>query len=453
MRLHCPLGARMQKDGPTQIARRIVAVMVDGACDEAALRERMMYSFKPLTPWLVARAVAWLVDEPAPHSQEALVARLLVDSDFQRAFACGKVPRRVRWRPTERELPSPRIRAAGLPDIESPMALAQWLGIAPGRLAWLADPWGQEARREEGALRNYRYGWRAREYGPDRLIEIPKAQLRGIQRRLHRELLAHIPVHDAAHGFVRGRSPLTHAQLHAGRAAVLRIDLEQFFAGIDAARVAALFRLVGYAPAVATLLAGLCTNNVPTAVLASAPHCPLPFEDRMRLRHAHLPQGAPSSPALANALAWRLDVRLSAWAARRGLAYSRYADDLTLSGDGIGHRALRRRAAAVVSIVEDCGFRVNHRKTCCFGAQHSQRVTGLVVNAHPNIARADYDRLKAILTRCVRHDPATENREGHADFRAWLQGRVAWCASVNPRRGEKLQRLFARIRWDGAGIG
>jgi hypothetical protein len=90
---------------------------------------------------------------------------------------------------------------------------------------------------------------------------------------------------------------------------------------------------------------------------------------------------------------------------------------------------------------------VNPRKTCCFGAHRAQRVTGLVVNRHPNIARADYDRLKAILTRCVRHGPAGENREGRSDFRAWLQGRVAWCASVNPTRGAKLQRLFARIEW------
>jgi hypothetical protein len=149
---------------------------------------------------------------------------------------------------------------------------------------------------------------------------------------------------------------------------------------------------------------------------------------------------------LANLVAWRLDARLSAWAERCGLAYSRYADDLTFSGDLPAAR-LRRYAGAIAAIVEDCGFRVNHRKTCCFGAHRAQRVTGLVVNRHPNIARVDYDRLKAILTRCIRHGPGGENRDGRADFHGWLQGRVAWCSSINPARGAKLQGLFARIDW------
>jgi hypothetical protein len=436
----------VRADRPRDHARRIARIALAGVRDEEAVRERMMHAFRPITPWLVALALR-LCAELEPPDQDSAVERVLADPAFEQAVAARCLPRLVRVQPLVQESALARLPVDALPVLESPRVLAQWLRIAPGHLAWLADPWGQEMRRADGPLRNYRYGWRAREYGPDRLIEMPKMRLRQIQRRLHRDLLSKVPLHAAAHGFVRGRSPLTHARIHAGRAAVLRVDLEQFFAGIDDVRVRALFLRLGYAPAVATLLAGLCTNGAPLAVLHGAPHRPLPWSDRMRLHHAHLPQGAPSSPALANILAWRLDVRLSAWAAARGLAYSRYADDLTFSGDDTTHMSLRRRAGAIAAIVDDCGFRVNPRKTCCFGAHRAQRVTGLVVNRHPNIARADYDRLKAILTRCVRHGPAGENREGRSDFRAWLQGRVAWCASVNPTRGAKLQRLFARIEW------
>lgn len=255
-----------------------------------------------------------------------------------------------------------------------------------------------------------------------------------------------MPVHRCAHGFVRGRSPLTHARLHAGRRAVLRVDLEQFFVSIDAARVRGVFHLLGYPQSVAALLAGLCTNSVPMDVVGAAAHGMPPWQDRQRLHHAHLPQGAPTSPVLANLVAWQLDVRLSAWALRCGLVYSRYADDLTFSGD-MGAARLRCLARMVTVIVGNCGFRVNARKTCCFGAHRTQRVTGIVVNRHPNIARSDYDMLKAILTRCVRNGPVGENREGRPDFRAWLRGRVAWCASVNPARGAKLLRLFAQIEW------
>ncbi len=424
--------------------------MLDGATDEASLRERMMRSFRPLTPWLVELAVRSLraAAPSSTRSGDPLIELILADRAFVRAAATRSVPRWVRSQPVVDSLPQARLYVAGLPDIASPAALAAWLGIAPGALAWLADPWAQEARRAEGPLRNYRYRWRARDYGPDRLIEMPKRQLRQIQRRLHAELLARVPLHAAAHGFVRTRSPLTHARLHAGRDHVLRLDLEQFFVNIGAARIRGLFRLLGYPEAVAVLLAGLCTNSVPAAVAATAPHGPLAWTDRARLRQAHLPQGAPTSPALANILAWRLDARLAGWASRGGLSYSRYADDLTFSADGLTRAQMLRHASVIAAIAEDCGFRVNPRKTCCFGQQQAQRVTGLVVNRHPNIARADFDRLKAILTRCVRHGPAGENRAGHRDFRAWLQGSIAWCASVNPARASKLERQYARIVWE-----
>jgi hypothetical protein len=438
----------MRPDRPRDLARRIAFVMLDGADDEASLRERMMRSFRPLTPWLVEMAVELLRFAPAPRSPDALVERILAQAQFRQAAGARVVPRWVRMSPVALPPPLPRLPVVGLPVMESPQALADWLGIEPGQLAWLADPWSQEALRSEGPLRHYRYRWRPREYGPDRLIEMPKRQLRTIQRRLYAEVLAHVPLHAAAHGFVRARSPLTHARLHAGRDWVLRMDLAQFFVNIGAARVRGVFRLLGYPKSVAVLLAGLCTNSVPAGVCAMAPHGPLGWEDRARLRLAHLPQGAPSSPALANILAWRLDTRLAAWAAARGLTYSRYADDLTFSADGVTHAQMLRHEQRIAVIVADCGFCVNSRKTCCFGQHQAQRVTGLVVNRHPNVARAEFDRLKAILTRCARLGPQDENREHRTDFRAWLRGRVAWCAGVNPVRAAKLERLYAQIAWE-----
>jgi len=76
-----------------------------------------------------------------------------------------------------------------------------------------------------------------------------------------------------------------------------------------------------------------------------------------------------------------------------------------------------------------------------------RRVTGVVVNAHPNVARADYDRLRAILTNCLRHGPMGQNRGGHPRFRLHLAGRIGWVESLNPRRGARLRALFDRIEW------
>lgn len=100
-----------------------------------------------------------------------------------------------------------------------------------------------------------------------------------------------------------------------------------------------------------------------------------------------------------------------------------------------------------MAIVDERGFRVNHRKTWWLGQQQAQRVTGIVVHRHPNIARSDFDRVKAILTNCVRYGHSHQNREGHVDLRAWLGGMLAWFARINPARAAKLRGLFEQIDW------
>jgi retron-type reverse transcriptase len=165
------------------------------------------------------------------------------------------------------------------------------------------------------------------------------------------------------------------------------------------------------------------------------------------LNARHLPQGAPTSPALANLVAYRLDRRLAGLAAACGVTYTRYADDLTFSGGEELRRAWQRFARRVTLIAAEEGFRVNRGKTRVIGRAARQTVTGVVVNVRPNVARAEFDRLKAILTNCAKHGPATQNRENVPDFRAHLVGRVAHVAAVNSVRGRKLWGLFDRIAW------
>jgi retron-type reverse transcriptase len=257
------------------------------------------------------------------------------------------------------------------------------------------------------------------------VIEQPKARLKEIQRWILRELLVWIPPHDAAHGFVKRRSAHTHAARHVGRRVVVRLDLEDFFAAVTAARVYAIFRTAGYPEGVAHALTGLCTNAVP-----EVESVPGHFRLARRLATPHLPQGAPSSPALANLAAHGLDRRLAGLARELGATYSRYADDLVLSAD----HHLRTPAAAITAIARDEGFHVNHAKTRTMGRGSRQVVTGIVVNAHPNVARTEYDRLKAIL-----HQGAKEVDPAH------LLGRISWVEAVNPARGAKLRALWTAL--------
>jgi retron-type reverse transcriptase len=165
------------------------------------------------------------------------------------------------------------------------------------------------------------------------------------------------------------------------------------------------------------------------------------------LADPHLPQGSPTSPALANLSAFGLDRRLDGLAARFGATYTRYADDLTFSGD----RALISRAGRLIACVDaiaaDEGFRLNDSKTRVRSRAQRQLVTGLVVNDRPNITRADYDRLRAVLHDATVNGPAAANRQGHPDFRAHLLGRIAWASAGNPSRAEKLQAAYAAITW------
>ncbi len=166
-----------------------------------------------------------------------------------------------------------------------------------------------------------------------------------------------------------------------------------------------------------------------------------------RLSEPHLAQGAPTSPALANLAAFGLDARLAGLARSAGATYTRYADDLTLSGGP----ALRRAAPGIVDLVgriaRDEGFRVNEDKTRIAGPGQRRLVTGLVVNERPQVPRADYDRLRAVLHDAARHGPAAANRGRHVDFRAHLLGRIGWAGTGNPERAARLQRAFAAIDW------
>jgi hypothetical protein len=229
---------------------------------------------------------------------------------------------------------------------------------------------------------------------------------------------------------------------------LLRVDLADFFPRITGARVQAVFRTLGYPEAVADLLGGICTTTTPRRVFAAPVDATALAEAAKVYQRPHLPQGAPTSPALANLCAFRLDCRLTGLADWLGATYSRYADDLAFSGGDEFARRAEYVSAQIAAIALDEGWRVQHRKTRLMRQGVRQHLAGLTVNARVNVSRDTYDRLKATLTNCVRHGPSEQNREGHQNFRAHLMGRVAWVASVHPARGKRLHELLAQIVWE-----
>ncbi|MBN2218563.1 MAG: RNA-directed DNA polymerase [Pirellulales bacterium] len=241
----------------------------------------------------------------------------------------------------------------------------------------------------------------AKRRGGRRRILAPQTDLKNLQRRILRCILARLKSHPAAMGFERGRSIVTNALPHQGQAVVLRLDVKNFFASTRAGRVRRYFRLIGWNRPAAALLTRLCTHE------------------------GGLPQGAPTSPRLSNLVNYPLDARLSAMCERLGAVYTRYADDITISlSDEKEDRPLRnpppRRGNVsppplssepnrlrylrhfVRRVFDQAGYTLHWRKKASIRRRnHRQLVCGLVVNHRANLPRETRRWLRAVEHRTL----------------------------------------------------
>jgi len=400
---------------------------------------------------LARRYVEAVSGETRPRQRD-VIEFLLKDQGFRRAWSKYFAELAIaRWL-NEPQLMQPVAVAAtwDIPPIESVGALADWFKVTPDALLWFADLKGLAYKIRRPRLGHYHYRVLTKKSGAIRLIEAPKPRLKELQRQILAQILDKIPSHSTAHGFVHGRSVKTFLAPHLGRRIVLKMDLQDFFPSVTGARIQTFFRTAGYPESVADLLGGLCTNVVPRSVwneaAAEVDRQGL-YEARMLHTRPHLPQGAPTSPALANICAYRVDCRLTGLARSAEAVYTRYADDLAFSGGEEFERSVERFSTQVAAILFEEGFRVNHRKTRIMRQGVRQRLAGLVVNERMNVMRADFDRLKATLNNCVRLGAQTQNRTAHPRFRAHLDGRIGWFESVNPAKGQRLRALYDQIAW------
>lgn len=335
-----------------------------------------------------------------------------------------------------------KLQSRGLPVFHTPEALAEWIGLPLNKLAWLVHRFSS-GHPDSVERAHYHFTWRKKRSGGMRLIESPKQMLKQVQVKILREILDRIPAHPAAHGFVAGRSILTNAVPHVGQAVVVKFDLSNFYTTVGFSRVTAIFRALGYSREAAIWLSLLTTSAIPG-------NMPIDRKNLYSLTpylRRHLPQGAPTSPALANLSAYMLDVRLLGMAKSFGANFTRYADDLTISGPEDLSRGLQTLIPLVQQIIRQERFQSNASKRRVLRAHQRQSIAGVVVNARTNVARVDYDRLKAILTNCVRTGPLQQNRDRVEDFAAHLRGRIAHVLQLNSARGQRLMAIFEKIDW------
>lgn len=342
-------------------------------------------------------------------------------------------------------IPTPPARlSCETPQLQNMKQLATWLGLSFSQLENYAVNRRIPSQSTPIHFRHYHYHWVKKKHG-HRLIEAPKQRMADVQRQIYQGILVHVPLHKACHGFRKKHSCRSYVEPHAGKNIVIHMDLKNFFSAIPLRRIHALFTTIGYSESIARRLAGLCCNQAPLDIIQQNPQ--LSWQQRKQLQAPHLPQGSPSSPVIANLSAYKLDFRLTALAKKLGASYTRYADDLAFSGDSSFARIAQHFSVLVAHIAVSEGFSVNHRKTRMMRQGVCQRLTGMTLNSFPNYSRKDYDQLKAILYNCVKFNPHSQNRKKHPDFKAHLQGRIAYVHSLNPGKAKRLYRLYEKINW------
>lgn len=343
------------------------------------------------------------------------------------------VGRGVSARMHQRTSDAAKLAALNLPVVHTPAELAAALGLTIPKLRWLAF-------HTEVATRTHYVRFTVpKKSGGTRTLSAPHKTLGQAQRWIFTSILKRLPVHDLAHGFVPGRSIVSNARPHVGRAVLVNLDLADFFPSVHFVRVRSVFARLGYSGAVATLMALLCTEcprrevryDGKTYFVATGPR--------------GLPQGACTSPALANQVARRLDRRLSGLARKMNLAYTRYADDLTLSSAEPINERIGYLMARVRHIAQDEGFTVNEKKSRVLRKHAAQMVTGLVVNDKPTLRRSEIRRLRAILHRAAKEGLAAQNRAGHPHFVAQLRGKIALLNMVQPQRAAEFAKQLSEL--------
>lgn len=326
-----------------------------------------------------------------------------------------------------------KLERLGLPYLAEPKDVAQALGVSISRLRWLCF------HDVAPTVTHYHQFQVPKRSGGLRTLAAPMAELAAAQRWVWSEILQKLEVTPVAHGFVRGRSTVTNAAPHVGQHLVLNLDLEEFFPTITFPRVRGIFQGLGYSPAVSTVLALLCTECPRRSVSYDGVQYLAAVGPRA------LPQGACTSPALANRAARRLDRRLGGLCQKMGFSYTRYADDLTFSASELAARKYPKLLGAVRRVIADEGFRVNAKKGRIQRRGGRQDVTGIVVNDKLGLPRSEVRRLRAILHRAKHTGLSAQNRDNHPNFRAHIEGKLAYLAMVDRAKGlamlEELRRL------------
>ena len=288
---------------------------------------------------------------------------------------------------------------------------------SPNRLAHVLDfPRRDIERIADAAPMFYRPYKLLRDGREPRPIDNPVDPLKELQKRIHSRLLSSFPFPPVLHGSVKGRSPTTNAQLHVGRSIVVTLDVKACYPSITNAMVFDLFlRRLDFSPTVAHILTELTTYQ------------------------GHLPQGAPTSPSIANLILLPAVTKAEAIVTTQRLHMGQFVDDTGLSGKSLHSDIITQ----VCSQFSRIGLRIGRKKISIMRAGAQQIVTGHTVNAKVGIPKQQRSRIRSAVLEAEHMNPGTD------DFSRVLNSadaRVRRLAKFHPGQATSLQVRLFRLR-------
>lgn len=308
-------------------------------------------------------------------------------------------------------------------DLKESFDLAMKIGMKNRVLTWLLR------RLFAKDARLYRTWKVPKKKSGERTIMAPTDELKIVQRAILDRILSEITAHKAATGFVQGSNIRDNADCHSLAKVVVSIDLKNFFPSIKFPRVYGVLKKIGFKDRVAGIITALCTWD------------------------GALPQGAPTSPALSNIVAYRMDKKLHSFLENNGWGYTRYADDITFSAN----RPWSKRADGPIDhivnvvrrIIAEEGFEVNENKVKIMRRGRRQWITGLVVNERPNVIRWKFRQLRAAIHNADTlglTEAAKKQGISRVKYKRWVEGNLAFHNMVNRGRIQSMARQWETVQ-------
>lgn len=260
--------------------------------------------------------------------------------------------------------------------------------------------------------------------GGTRTLNVPSENLKYIQRWILDNILYCITCHEYVTGFMPSKSTVDNAKVHVNKGCVIGLDIKDFFPTIHFGRVKGLFQKMGYTKHLSIVLANLCT-----------------FQGK-------LPQGSPTSPYIANLVCTKLDYRIVKLCVKNNMNYTRYADDITISGE----RGIEKFVVTIKKIIQSEGFEVNNKKERVLFKYHSQRVTGIIVNEKLSPPKEILRELRKNIYYINKFGLGSHlekiNKNEISHFKEHLYGLAYYVKMIDENLGIKYLSELNKIEWE-----